>query len=94
MKSGPLGRLVAGIGFRDRLIIGDRCDHFPKVDRNDGREWALVVVDVNDPRTGAGDRADELGSAELRARARGGEVCLIHRTPVAEMSYLSVSFVG
>lgn len=94
MKSGPLARLVAGVGFGDGAIVGDSCDHFPKLDRQNGGEGALFVVDVDDARAGAGDRADELIAAKLRAGARRGGVCLIHRAAVAEMSYLSVSFVG
>lgn len=94
MKSGPLGRLVAGIGFRDRAIVGDCCDHFPEVDRQHSRERTLIVVDIDDALTGSGDRADEVIAAELRAGARGGGACLIHRVAVAEISYLSVSFVA
>lgn len=78
------------------MVIGDRCNHFPKVDRQNGREGALVIVDVYHARTCTGDRVDEILSVELRARARarGGGILLVHRSEFAEMSYLSVSFVA
>ncbi|WP_152998739.1 MULTISPECIES: hypothetical protein [unclassified Sphingopyxis] len=79
--------------FRHGTVIGNFGDHLPQLDRENGRDWALPVVNVDYARTGVGDCVDEILPAQLRARARGGGV-LVHRRDLAEMSYLSVSFVA